>query len=139
MPYLFGEEQMAQELNDANVLTLAGHHLRVAVNPTLTGAVQLTYQDSQIHRTFTDDDVLLEETRLGTLATVTLSSTPDLGATTFTLVIPHVRVSLGENALVETIGITTMHSTSLVPALAHGQQETYTARRLTGSATFVVT
>jgi hypothetical protein len=65
---------------------------------------------------------------------VTILQTPDLGTTTFSLLVPFVNLVGQSTAFVHTYGITTMHRTSLAPPLNHGQRETYVVTALQGTA-----
>jgi hypothetical protein len=77
---------------------------------------------------------------LGQVVSVTLVFTPDLGSTTFSLLVPRVQLAgpSGVSSVpVSTDGITVHHRFSLVPALNHGQQDLYTVTRLQGTASHV--
>ena len=65
---------------------------------------------------------------------------PDVGSTTFSLLIPRIEVNmLGAVAQVRTLGITTMHSTPfVVPGTVLGQLDSYTVTQLRGTAQAVV-
>jgi hypothetical protein len=83
-----------------------------------------------------DDEITFEETTLSTLASVTLVRTVDLGDTTFTLLVPRVNLLGATSHVIHTVGITTMHRTTIA-GLGHGQLTTYHVTRLYGSATQV--
>lgn len=130
---------MTEPAESANLLTLSHDQLTITLGPTLTAQRQLVYQDAHRHLSFTGDALETEQTALGTLVTVQLSATPDLGATTFTVLVPAVSVLPGEAVPVRTVGITTVHRTSLAPQLQHGQADSYTVTKLDGTAQFVLT
>jgi hypothetical protein len=73
---------------------------------------------------------------LGTLVSVTIEATPDLGFTTFTLILPVVALpnTLGASVHIETDGITTIHRTFLAPPFGPSQRESYAVTRLRGTA-----
>ncbi|HSV65780.1 MAG TPA: hypothetical protein VLJ59_07730 [Mycobacteriales bacterium] len=125
--------------NEANFYSVEGQHLHVTLSPTLDGGLQLSYQDPSTHRLFQKDEVQREATALGVIVTVVLSQIPDLGSTTFSLLVPTVRLGPGESAHVSTLGVTTIHRTSIAPILDRGQQDSYTVVRLRGTASFVQT
>ncbi len=69
--------------------------------------------------------------------TVTIRPTIDSGSTTFTLLVPTVNLDMDTSAPIHTIGITTQHRFSIIPALRQGQTELYRVTRLTGTASAV--
>ena len=102
------------------------------------GKPYLNYSDSNLSRLFKGDEIrVIKETDLGTLVSVTIRITIDTGSTSFTVVIPRVKKNDGQNAPTNmvTIGITTVHRFSVVPALLMGQIDNYTAVTLTGTET----
>jgi hypothetical protein len=100
------------------------------------GKPHFSYQDSHQSLNFTGDEITIEQTALGTLATVTLVRTVDLGDTTFTLLVPGVNLLGATSHVIHTAGITTMHRTTIA-GLGHGQLTTYHVTRLNGSAALV--
>jgi hypothetical protein len=108
------------------------------------GKPYLNYSDSNLSRLFKGDEIrVIKETDLGTLVSVTFRITIDTRSTSFTVVIPRVKKNDGQNAPNApnaptnrvTIGITTVHRFSVVPALLMGQIDNYTAVTLTGTET----
>ncbi len=69
--------------------------------------------------------------------TVTLCMTVDTGSTTFTLLVPTINLGPSNQSLIDTVGITTIHRFSIVPAFNQGQIELYKITPLTGIASFV--
>jgi hypothetical protein len=102
---------------------------------TTSGPIRLIYQDAQRTLSFAGGDVrTVEVPDLGTVVSVTLVRTVDLGTTTFSLVVPQVLVPPHAAPVpVHTEGVTTVHRTFLAgPGLA--QRETYTVTPLDGTA-----
>jgi hypothetical protein len=98
------------------------------------GPVKLVYQDHHRTLTFRAHDVTVADVpTLGTLVTVVLHMTPDLGSTTATLVVPTVVLGGAQSAPVHTLLITTMHASTLT-GLGDPQRDTYTVTHLAGSA-----
>ncbi len=117
-----------------NLFSLSGGGLTVSL--ALSGfdaKPHFSYQDSHQSLNFSGDDIAIEETALGTLVTVTLVRTPDFGDTTFTLLVPRVNLLGATSHVIHTVGITTMHRTTIA-GLGHGQLTTYHVTRLSGSA-----
>lgn len=123
-----------------NAYHLHGEGIRVTYFPTgegpltVDGPVKLVYQDHHRTQTFRARDVTVADVpSVGSLVTVVLHMTPDLGSTTATLVVPTVILGVAQSAAVHTILITTMHASTLT-GLGDPQRDTYTVTHLTGSA-----
>jgi hypothetical protein len=99
------------------------------------GAARLVYQDAQRTLSFAGGDVrTVAVPDLGPVVSVTLVRTVDLGATTFSLVVPQVLLlPQGGPVPVHTEGVTTVHRTFLA-GLGQAQRETYTVTPLAGTA-----
>jgi hypothetical protein len=102
---------------------------------TRGGPLVLTYQDEHRSLPFYRDDVrTVDVADLGMIVSVTLVTTPGVGSTTFSLLVPQVQLPGGEDSVdIKTEGITTIHR-SLVGVIGPAQAETYRVRRLTGTA-----
>jgi hypothetical protein len=131
-----------QELSEgvqANLFTLRGDSINVDyATGTLTGS-NLVYHDDELDRSFSNEELTVEDTSLGQLVTVTLSQIPDLETVTFTLVLPSVTLAeFGAPPVdVEVGGITATHPTTIAgPGL--GQQTFYSFVTLIGTAEAVV-
>lgn len=100
------------------------------------GALTLFYAEGTDGRAFGSKQVEKEQVpNLGTIVRVELLVVPDLGLTTFSLVVPIVNLPDGENssASISTFGVKTFHRLYLgdkLPVL--GQQEVYTVVPLSG-------
>ncbi|HEX7839826.1 MAG TPA: hypothetical protein VF469_20260 [Kofleriaceae bacterium] len=125
-----------------NLFHLAGPSLHLTYSTSsITGQPILIYQDAHQTKSFRGQEInTIEDTELGTIVSVVLHATPDVGSTTFSLLVPRIQVSgLGAIAPVRTYGITTMHSSPLAgPGTALGQLDTYTVTQLHGTAQAVV-
>jgi hypothetical protein len=135
-----GEQAKAVPGVAPNAYHLRGEGIRVSYFPTgegpltVDGPVKLVYQDHQRTQTFRTHDVTVADVpSLGSLVTVVLHMTPDLGSTTATLVVPTVILGGAQSAAVHTLLITTMHASTLT-GLGDPQRDTYTVTHLTGSA-----
>lgn len=127
-----------------NQYHLAGHHLTVSYFPDgrgpigPAGAIHLVYQHAgDAPQSFTADQVrAVPVDDVGTLVSVTIEATVDLGSTTFTLLLPAVTLpnTLGASVHIDTKGITTSHRTFLAPPFGPSQRETYTVTSLRGTA-----
>jgi hypothetical protein len=121
-----------------NLYELSSHGVHITYSTTsITGKPILTYHDAVQTRTFTGDEIQTQTTSIGTLVTVFLMRIADGPSTSFTLLIPAVRLAGPEVVTVSTEGITTLHRSTLMgPPL--GQLELYTLHPLEGTARFVV-
>jgi hypothetical protein len=106
---------------------------------TQRGPLVLTYQDEHRSLSFYRDDVrTVDVADLGTIVSVTLVMTVDVGSTTFSLLVPDVQLSGSEESVaIQTEGITTIHR-AFVAIVGHPQAESYRVRRLTGIASIGV-
>lgn len=101
------------------------------------GAIQVVYQDATRSLRFAAGDVrVVAVPDLGTIVSVTLVRTIDVGFTSFSLLVPTVSVPdrLGSSAPVSTEGITTIHR-AFVRLLGHPATESYSVTHLSGTAT----
>ena len=101
------------------------------------GKPYLNYSDSNLSRLFKGDEIrVIQETDVGTLVSVTIRMTIDAGSTSFTVLIPRVKMAdvQGAPTNIASVGITTLHRFSMVPAFFMGQIDHYTAITLTGTA-----
>ena len=118
-----------------NLYQLRGQHLHVTYTTTsFDGHPTLSYQDAHQAKSFRGDEIRTEECDLGTLVSVTLRMTVDVGSTSFSLFIPRMRVVPATSASLNTYGVTTLHSLPFAPQLSQGQLDTYDVVALHGTA-----
>ncbi len=124
--------------SEANIYVLSNAQLNVSFATGALGSkAGLVYQDAFQTLQFNEQQLRRVPTEFGELVTVTIRMTVDTGSTTFTLIVPTVLVPEGQTVPVETIGITTVHRFSPVPAFNVGQRETYTITNLRGTASAI--
>jgi len=123
-----------------NKYHLQGGMLRVTYATTsISGKPRLTYQSSGRILIFTGEEIRRATSELGTLVTVSIKTIPDASSTTFSILLPNVNLDARNNAPMSTVGITTVHRTSIGgPGMVKGQVDTYTTTALKGTATFFV-
>lgn len=120
-----------------NHYQLSGHHLHVTYSTSgIDGKPSLTYQDSHQSKSFKGDEIRTVECDLGTLVSVTLRLTVDVGSTTLSVLIPRMRIAPASVAAIHTDCITTVHSMPFI-AVVQGQLDTYTVTSLHGTAQVV--
>jgi hypothetical protein len=126
-----------------NQYHLEGGGISISFYPAGFGPVgpghiaRLTYQDAHQALSFTGNEIrTVAVPDLGTVVSVTLVHTIDVGDTTFSVLLPNVNVrpQAGVPANVQTDGITTVHRT-FVTSIGQAQAEVYTVILLSGTAT----
>lgn len=83
---------MTQKDDLATMFLLSGEDLQISYYVNEDNSSELDYQDAQGSFTFQSDHLHIQQSTLGTLITATLKSSTDAGATTFTLVLPDVKL-----------------------------------------------
>jgi hypothetical protein len=121
-----------------NLFELDGQYLHVTYSTTgIDGQPHLSYHDNRLSLSFRGEQISTTGTEIGTVVTVTLFSTPDAGSTSFSLLVPRVNLDSSGHAAIRTVGITTLHRTSIAPQFLFGQLERYTVVSLQGTASQV--
>lgn len=106
---------MTQQNNEPNGYSLAGDGIQITYTVSNThGEAQLDYQDAQGGRTFTGNQINSERSPLGTLVTVFLLQTVDMGSTTLTLVVPGVNLQNTTEQPIETFAVVTTNLFSIL-------------------------
>jgi hypothetical protein len=128
-------EQLSRQ--QANNFSLSGSYIHVDYATTsINGQPRLTYQDPVRSLSFAGSEIRRAEVPdIGSIVSVTLSITVDVGSTTFSVFIPNVVLPAGPSGSnpMTTQGITTIHRTPFAPQIP-GQRELYSAVQLTGVA-----
>ena len=125
--------------NVPNLYTLHGHHLHISYSTSgIDGKQHFQYQDALQTLNFSGDQVRSVSTEIGTLVSVNIRTTVDSGSTSFSLLVPVVNLGPSFSIPIHTIGITTVHKFSIIPALNLGQRELSHATELNGTAQHVV-
>jgi hypothetical protein len=122
-----------------NLFVVHGEGIHVTYSASsFSGKPQFTYQDAHTTRTFQGDEIDVNSGPLGTLVTVVLTQAPDVGETSFSLVLPLVNLVGGSSVSIDTIGVTTTKRTSIGgPAIVRGQLTSYRVHCLRGDASQV--
>lgn len=100
------------------------------------GRLRLAYQDVHQSNVFFDADVrTVDVPDLGTVVSVSLVTSVDVGYTGFSLLIPQVQLpdQPEPSVFIRTHGITTVHR-AFVGMIGHPQAETYAVTELCGTA-----
>jgi hypothetical protein len=102
------------------------------------GPPRFTYDDGNQTLSFAGTEVDVAQTELGTIVSVVIRRTIDLGSTTFSLLVPRVNLVPGQPAAIQTDGITANHKLPLAPGLGQGQQDEFSVTPLQGTASDVI-
>ena len=125
-----------------NQYHLSGQDISVSYFPEGFGPIpkdgpdRLFYQDKTHHLVFNGSEIRkIDVPDLGTILSITVVQTIDVGSTTFSLILPHVNLPQGPHPSVpiHTEGITTVHR-AFARLIGHPQVETYSVTCLTGTA-----
>ena len=126
---------MTQQNNMPNVYQLAGDGIQITYTVSNTnGEAQLDYHDAQGGRTFTGNQISSERSLLGTLVTVFLLQTVDMGSTTLTLVVPGVNLGNTTAQPIETFAVVTTNLFSILEMHKPRQTQAYHVYALQGMA-----
>ncbi|MET0765908.1 MAG: hypothetical protein ABWY29_13665 [Blastococcus sp.] len=116
MPGEHATAVVAAQLDDANLFDvdspIAVHYSRSSIS----GVPLLSYRDSTHDLNFSGQEITRVDTPVGELVTVTVDDVPDAFRRTFTLVVPVVRLQMGDEVEFAALGIeTTDRSGAFVP------------------------
>jgi hypothetical protein len=90
----------------ANKFTLKGRDLEITCTINADSSLlALNYHQGSFAKSFTPDQVHIDDTMLGRLITITLELSVDTGATTFSLMLPTLDVPLSDSVDFTTLGI----------------------------------
>jgi len=122
-----------------NLFELSGEGVNITYSASgIDGRPQLSYAAGERSYVFRGEEIRVASTELGHQVSVTLEATPDLEATSLTLLVPPVNLD-GSESRVRTLAILTRHRTSIGgPCLVQGQVAEYRPIELTGLARAVV-
>jgi hypothetical protein len=122
-----------------NVYSLQGSGITVGYGTGVASGFGFFYQDSHQTLRFQGNEIRTLATEIGTLVTVTLNLTLEIGSVTFTLVVPSVVLD-GKTEFkpvpITTVGVVTSHRLLFFPGSSM-QTESYTPVVLTGTAEFI--
>jgi hypothetical protein len=128
----------AQEAKIPTVYKLSNPQIKVTYSTTsFTGEARLDYEDKQQKLQFAGDDIKIEDTAMGQIATVTIYKSTDNGNVTFSLLLPNVILRNSNEAKIITQGITTENRLPTLPLLNQGQTQIYQVAPLFGTAASV--
>jgi hypothetical protein len=125
-----------QQLEDANLFTISGPIVISYARSSITGDPRFSYKDAELDLNFSGTEITQTDTPIGELVTVTLEDVVDAFVRTFSLLVPKIRLGMGDEVDFDAVGIdTTDRSGAFVPAPGpSGVLQTYQLHELRGVA-----
>lgn len=125
-----------KELVEANLFDIAGPIVISYSRSSIAGEPLLSYRDAERDLSFSGDDIIRTDSAAGELVTVTLQNVADAFLRTFTLLVPKIRLCVGDQLDFDALGIeTTDRSGAFVPPPGpSGVLQTYQVHQLRGVA-----
>ena len=123
-------------LAEANLFDTTGPIVVNYARSSISGVPLLTYTDGEGTQSFSDTEITRVDVVVGELVTVTLQSVVDAFVRTFTILVPKVQLSMGDEVEFDAVGIETVdRSGAFVPAPGpDGVLQTYRVHDLHGVA-----
>jgi hypothetical protein len=121
---------------EPNFFRLSGGGVDVTYSTTsIDGTPRFTFEKGRLTLNFSGNEITRTSIGIGTLVSVVIANVPDKGVTTFSVLLPAIRLARKRQAF-RTIGITTVSKTTIVGP-PPGVQQTYKIVALRGSAQHV--
>lgn len=104
------------------------------------GEPQFSYKDGELDLSFSGNDIAREDTLLGEIVTITLKIAVDVSVRTFTLLVPKIRLRMGDQVSFDTLGIEMINRSGafVPPPGPTGVLQTYRSHQLQGVAEAVI-
>jgi hypothetical protein len=133
------KEEIMEGFTQANLFELSRGAIHVTYSSTsILGGPIFSYRDSQLSRSFRNEEVRIQDIGIGQLITVTLETVPDLRTVTFSLLLPAVSVMPQSTGMrISVPGVTTTAPTTIAGP-PPGPQQLYSVVNLRGTAQFIV-
>lgn len=124
---------MTQQSDLATMFLLTGEGLKISYYINEDNSSELDYQDAQASQTFQSNQLHIQQSAIGTLITATLKNNADAGGTTFTLVLPNVKLGGQTKQPLETFAVIAQDYSALSRV---GAQLTYRVVALKGTGQY---
>lgn len=127
---------ITKQLLEANLFNIAGPLVIRYARSSIAAIPQLSYKDAELNLSFSGDDITRQGSPLGEFVTITLKHVPDAFVRTFTLLVPKIRLHMGDNVHFDTLGIETVNRSGafVPPPGPTGTLQNYRLHQLQGSA-----
>lgn len=125
---------------DANMFTITGPITINYSSSSIAGVPTFSYQDAELQLNVRGEDITQEDGPLGEVVTVTLENVADAFVRTFTLLVPKVRLRMGDQISFDTLGVETIdRSVAFTPPPGPtGVLQIYRSHQLQGVAEAVI-
>ena len=124
---------MTQQSDLATMFLLTGEGLKISYYINEDNSSELDYEDAQGSYTFQSNQLHIQQSAIGTLITASLKSSAGAGTTTFTLVLPDVKLGGQTKQPLETFGVIAQDTSALPKP---GAQLTYRVVALQGTGQY---
>ena len=120
-----------------NSFQLRGDDVQVNYSTTsIDGKPRFTFKKGQKTLDFAGNQISSSTVNIGTLVSVVIAAVPDKSTTTFSILLPAIRLPESKRQAFRTFGLTTVAKTT-IEGPPVGVQQTYTSVALRGSARLV--
>jgi hypothetical protein len=136
-----GAVTTSEQLGEASDFSIRGPIVINYARDTFLGVPQFSYKDAELNLQFSGDDLTREDTPLGEIVTVTLENEVPVDGPlrTFTLLVPRIRLRMGDEVSFDTLGIETIDSSAGFAPPSPRVLQTYRSHQLHGVAVLVNT
>ncbi len=125
-----------ESLSQANTFELSGKSIHVSYSSTsFTGVPTFSYRDNRLSRSFSGEEIHLQDTEVGQLVTVTLEAVADGDRVTFSLALPTVTLRRDAAIRIKVPGLTVTNP-STIAGPPPGPQKLYAIVNMKGTAQF---
>ncbi len=134
-----GAVTTSEQIGEANKFNITGPIVISYFRTSFTGVPQFSYKDGELDLNFSGDGIAREDTPLGEIVTVTLENLVpvDGPVRTFTLLVPKIRLRMGDQVSFDTLGIETIDSSGAFAPPSPRVLQTYRSHQLQGVAVIV--
>lgn len=140
MPKTPQQLNTSPQVEEANLFTITGPMTISYSRSSIAGVPQFSYRDGELNLSFSGEGVTQQDTSLNELVTITLEHVADVFVRTLTVLVPKIRVRVGEEVSFQTLAIETIDRSGafIAPPGPMGVLQTYRSHQLEGSATAVI-
>ncbi|MGH8904218.1 MAG: hypothetical protein ACRDYA_21670 [Egibacteraceae bacterium] len=130
----------SEQLEDANLFIITGPIMIHYSRTTLPGPPAFSYKDAELDLNFSGPAITQADSPMGELVTVILENVADGFIRTFTLIVPKIRLYIGDQVPFDTLGIETIDRSGAftLPPGPTGVLKIYRSHQLQGTAQFVI-
>jgi hypothetical protein len=127
-------EGMSEESDSPKQYNLSGIGMSVSISETSAGDFSINYEADSCKKTFTNDEIIKESSKIGTMLTALLDQVPDKHDISLTIVLPDFNKSENRRSVqINTIAVLTYHQTNFIGYI-EGQVQRYETVGLNGNA-----